>query len=83
MGIMINGQHAFRLYRGFHAGPGQVAGLFIDCPGCGRAINVHFRQDLPPCWEWDGDVEAPTIIPAISCVACEKTFEIYEGEIRQ
>ena len=44
-------------------------GLWLWCPGC---EEIHRPQvagvdgDLPvgPCWDWDGDVDQPTLSPS-------------------
>lgn len=45
-------------------------GLWVWCPGCDEAHRprvVGEDGSLPPgpCWEWDGNVEAPTISPSL------------------
>lgn len=48
--------------------PGR--GLWVWCPGCGEAhraqtIGTDGRPPTGPCWDWDGNVDAPTISPSL------------------
>lgn len=45
----------------------QGAQLWMWCPGCDQAHAVEVEQGAPPRWEWDGDLESPTISPSILC----------------
>lgn len=44
--------------------------LWMFCPGCQHAHRIHVQwsaADLaaPPVWEWDGNLQAPTVAPSI------------------
>lgn len=45
------------------------AGLIYCCPcGCGRLGALHFRPgsvDGGASWEWNGNIEAPTLLPSV------------------
>ena len=47
---------------------GDVAGIAFLCPcGCGREgyLPVNGSGRLGPSWEWDGELEHPTLSPSI------------------
>ena len=69
----------FKTYGGFNLG--DVAGMHVTCPGCTVQINIHFRKDLEPHWEWDGDEDNPTVVPEIKCGKCKRKFMIDSGLI--
>ena len=69
----------FKTYTGF--GMGVIAGMHVICPECNGQINVHFRKDMDPHWEWDGDEKNPTVIPEIKCGNCQHEFMIDGGFI--
>lgn len=54
----------------------EHAALAFSCPGCGSygAITVGLEKDPSSKhqWEWDGNIEAPTLWPSIHCVGCCK-----------
>ena len=42
--------------------------LYLWCPGCEDVHVVcvkHPEGEAGPCWEWDGNLDAPTISPSI------------------
>jgi len=39
--------------------------LELKCPGCGWTHEVHINPAKSPCWEWNGDLERPTLSPSI------------------
>lgn len=43
--------------------------LWLWCPGCNEAHKVNVRAAdgacEEPCWEWDGNIDAPTISPSL------------------
>lgn len=41
--------------------------LMFICPGCGNDLHMlPVNTDVKtPVWQWDGDLEAPTITPSI------------------
>lgn len=42
------------------------AGIFYVCPcGCKSWGVLNFRPAVSPSWEWDGNVEAPTLSPSV------------------
>jgi hypothetical protein len=61
---------AFEFFEGTK-GDGVIHGLVYLCPcGCGHTGVLDFR--LPsasrPSWEWDGNLEAPTLTPSVNHV---------------
>jgi hypothetical protein len=68
--------------------------LHIWCPGCdnNHAVNLEGPDGYRPsvCWEWDGNLEKPTISPSILCYGtvylhedgtqCPNWHEDYETE---
>ena len=47
---------------------GRSVALLIICPGCTAPTFLCFEAshaDHHPVWAWDGDVERPTLLPAI------------------
>jgi len=56
---------AFEYYQ---AGDQYPAGLIYICPcGCKRTGALAFRNQggERPSWEWDGNLEAPTLSPSV------------------
>ena len=56
---------AFEYYK---AGDRYLAGMIYCCPcGCGRTGALRFRPSEPshPSWQWDGNMEAPTLTPSV------------------
>lgn len=50
----------------FRAGDRYPAGMIYCCPcGCGATSALNFRPYPSPSWEWDGNVEAPTLQPSV------------------
>lgn len=45
----------------------EIAGLGFRCPcGCGREGYLPFaREGDHPSWEWDGNLEKPTLTPSV------------------
>lgn len=41
--------------------------LYLWCPGCNSAHSVNVSGSLDPLWDWDGNLESPTIAPSILC----------------
>lgn len=42
--------------------------LHLGCPGCGGAHRIVVWQapgETGPVWEWDGNLDAPTVSPSI------------------
>lgn len=66
---------AFTYYTNAKSGVDK-AGMIYTCPcGCGDQGSLAFRQfagqrDIAKnrTWEWDGNVESPTLIPSINHV---------------
>lgn len=60
-------------------GEGQFHGIAIQCPGCGDAhvVPVNWRppgeaglaDSREARWEFNGDMQAPTISPSILCTS--------------
>lgn len=54
---------AFEYYK---AGERYPAGMIYCCPcGCGATGSLAFRPHASPSWDWDGDVDAPTLSPSV------------------
>lgn len=54
---------AFEYYK---QGDRYPAGIIYCCPcGCGKICSLHFRPEPSPSWDWDGNIEAPTLTPSI------------------
>lgn len=56
--------------------PGATAHILFVCPNgrrCGLLLGPAFigrpRPDALCIWQWDGDVDCPTITPSINCLA--------------
>lgn len=44
----------------------NVKGLYhFFCPGCGCYHGVWTDREKSPCWQFNGDVERPTVSPSI------------------
>ena len=57
---------AFEYYR---AGERYPAGLIYNCPcGCGARGSLAFRPHPAPSWQWDGNVEQPSLTPSVNHV---------------
>lgn len=43
------------------------AGMLIRCPGCASLVRLPLApaRNGGAAWEWDGNVEAPTLSPSI------------------
>lgn len=53
----------FEYYRDGERYPG---GMIYQCPcGCGAQGALRFRPAESPSWEWDGNVEIPTLSPSV------------------
>lgn len=51
--------------RTFHA-DSTVAGAGFICPcGCGQEGYLPFMPEASPSWEWNGDMQRPTLTPSI------------------
>lgn len=62
--------------------PEDKAGLNYRCPcGCGSVGALIFRKlDEHPTWEWDGNVEKPTLSPSIQRnVGCKTHCHLIAG----
>lgn len=54
---------AFEYYR---AGDRYPAGMIYCCPcGCGATGSLAFRPHESPSWDWDGNMDAPTLSPSV------------------
>lgn len=54
---------AFEYYK---SGDRYPAGMIYACPcGCGRTGALAFRPHESPSWEWDGNMDAPTLSPSV------------------
>jgi hypothetical protein len=42
--------------------------LYLWCPGCDDLHGVEVEQSAPTAWQWDGNLESPTISPSIKCM---------------
>lgn len=49
-------------------GDGPAKGFLHWCPGCEQAHAIYTsNRPGKPTWEWDGNVEAPTVTPSVLC----------------
>jgi hypothetical protein len=63
---------------------GVPAHLYFQCPRRPHRCAVALRPNKQPngaSWEWDGNREAPTLTPSISCGACGWHGWIRGGEL--
>lgn len=45
---------------------GRVAGIGFICPcGCGQEGWLPVEPEAAPSWEWNGNVERPTLSPSV------------------
>lgn len=48
--------------------------LNFGCPmghgNCGSVIIGRTKPAMKPSWQWDGNVDNPTLHPSINCLAC-------------
>lgn len=50
----------------FKSGDRFPAGMIYSCPcGCGRRGALDFRPHESPSWEWDGNLDKPTLSPSV------------------
>lgn len=50
----------------FKSGDRYPAGMIYCCPcGCRQTGSLHFRPDASPSWDWDGNLETPTLNPSV------------------
>lgn len=65
---------------------GETAGLHFVCPcGCGKthAVTVNKGKKVEHAWEWNGDLEKPTLTPSIQCLsACRWHGYLTNGVFR-
>lgn len=58
----------------------RIGRLAYRCPRngqpCGEIIigNGHKPTGGAPTWQWDGNLDAPTLTPSINCVRCWHGF---------
>lgn len=55
--------------------------LLFWCPGCDDVHRIVFwKADGGPVWEWDGNIEAPTVSPSIlmNGTQWEPSFSFYK-----
>jgi len=73
--------------------PSEASHVWLCTPTGNHLIRVSWkdgdtveREKGYPCWEWNGDVDRPTITPSILCVRLGKTprnhFFIREGNVQ-
>jgi hypothetical protein len=54
------------LFEYFKDSSREYAGMLFICPcGCGDLCAIDFRPKPAPSWDWDGNVEAPTLTPSV------------------
>jgi len=41
------------------------SGFSFHCQGCGSAHYIQTNRDFTPCWDFNGDIENPTVNPSI------------------
>lgn len=44
---------------------GHGRALLLWCPGCESMHQVHFGGTTEPRWDFDGNIDAPTISPSL------------------
>lgn len=42
-----------------------IEGWMFHCPGCHTLHRIQTDKNHKPCWDWNGDVDNPTINPSI------------------
>lgn len=79
----------FHYYNANDATEGEPpAGMLFGCPcGCGELKSVGFRpRAARPSWEWDGNVQTPTLSPSINILqfdnAGNRAGEHWHGWLR-
>ncbi len=48
----------------------QPYGVRFDCPGCNETHVLPTKPESPSGWEFNGDLERPTLAPSILVHAC-------------
>lgn len=43
----------------------ESEGIAHWCPGCGEAHTITTHRVSGPGWEWDGNVDLPTVTPSV------------------
>jgi len=44
---------------------GEREGLHFHCPGCDGTHSVYIKGTNCPIWNWDGNLDLPTIKPSV------------------
>lgn len=67
----------------FMSNPYEINGLLFICPcGCGSMGGVRFKGPSPK-WDWDGNIENPTITPSIQFMTgCKWHGFLTNGEFK-
>lgn len=42
-----------------------IEGWMFHCPACNTLHRIQVDKNHKPCWEWNRDVENPTVSPSI------------------
>lgn len=60
----------------------EIAGMFVNCPGCGDMFALPFAVPpfSTPNWTWDENKEKPTLTPSIVHKTCGWHGWLTEGE---
>lgn len=46
--------------------PQKIAGMLYACPcGCGNVGALDFKPAPSPSWQWDGNLDEPTLSPSV------------------
>jgi len=75
----IDGQPpgSFQFYLRGQAGQ-EIGGLLYVCPcGCGQVGALHFKPDPSPSWDFDGNLDEPTLHPSVHHLINKETH--YHG----
>lgn len=43
----------------------EKSGFSFYCPGCKTHHYIQTHKDFTPCWDFNGDVEKPTVSPSV------------------
>lgn len=58
--------------------------LVIECDKCTEGccrLSLWSKPQSGIMWNWDGNREAPTVVPSINCNNCSRHFSIIKGAI--
>lgn len=77
-GRLTPGAYSYYQMYGEPDGSPPAGMMFICVCGCGRLGSLSFRQEESPRWDWNGNVETPTLSPSIHWVrGCPNNWHGY------